>query len=140
MSTSAPMSFDMRSYPFPPPPGFPAPRTGIIEKLLARVFDRRRIGHDVAPYRPQDGGVMRTSDGAVYIPEATPPVLPIMGFTPRHTWRQHAMANRSQIQALDRYVNALSTELRSASTHLPAADRQRVLTLIGDTTTGDGTW
>ncbi|MFL0286877.1 hypothetical protein ACJH6J_23920 [Mycobacterium sp. SMC-18] len=124
------MSFDIRSYPFPPPPGYPVPRTGILEKLLARVFDRRRIRHDVAPYRPQDGGVMRTSDGAVYIPEATPPVRPIMGFIPRESWRKHAMSNRSQIQALDRYVNALSTELRSASTHLPAADRRRVLTLI----------
>lgn len=83
---------------------------------------------------------MRTSDGAVYIPEVSPPVRPIMGFTPRRTWRQHAMSNRSQIQALDRYVNMLSAELRSASTHLTAADRQRVLTLIGDTTIGDGTW
>ena len=108
--------------------------------LLATIFDRRRIVRDIAPFRPYDGGVMRTRDGAVWIPDDAPPVRPILGLVPRHAWQDHAMSSRSQVRALARYIEALSTELRRASTHLATDDRRRVLTLIGDAIIGDGTW
>lgn len=122
--------------PSPPPLLFRPQRRGV----LAKIFDRRRILHDIAPFRPQDGGVMRTRDGAVWIPEATPPVRPILGFVPRHAWQAHAMSSRSQVPSLAGYVEALCTELRRISSHLAAEERRRVLTLIGDGIVGDGTW
>ena len=143
MTTRPNMSFRAPgpgAYWAPPPPMPALSSPPLWERLLAKVFDRRRVLRDVAPFRPQDGGVMRTPDGAVYVPDITPPVRPILGFIPRHFWQCHGMANRSQIQALSRYVEALSTELRSVATHLADDDQRRVLTLIGDATIGDGTW
>lgn len=130
-----------------PPEGayMPSPPPSVLFRpqrrgVLAKIFDRRRITPDIAPFRPQDGGVMRTPDGAVWIPDATPPVRPILGFVPRHAWQAHAMSSRSQVRTLAGYVEALSTELRRISPHLVADDRRRVLTLIGDAIVGDGTW
>ena len=77
----------------------------------------RSIKHlpDIAPIRHD--GIMRWSNGAVWIPEPSPTrTTGLLGRATRADWRSHALAAAAQVRALTRHSENLQLKLDATVT------------------------
>lgn len=69
--------------------------------MRSQLFRRARPLPDIAP--SESDGVMRWTNGDVWIPESTPPQRSgVFGLTTKADWQRHAMAAAAQVRALAR--------------------------------------